>query len=138
MKTLLLIASLLVSALCYAQKTDDKKIIITVQDTAGIYERVKIALVKSDFIVKEDGNRDTVTTYPAELKKVAGYSAATVIIRRNIVQLTGVYGLTKVDDFGYTRTPKNYKPIVYYKGSKAWKLLMDVAVRIGQQFTYAK
>lgn len=38
-----------------AQTYLDQKIIVTVNDTTGIYQKVRIAFGKNDFQVKEDG-----------------------------------------------------------------------------------
>jgi hypothetical protein len=121
-----------------AQSTDDKKITIHLSDTTGIYEKVKLALVHNDFIVKDDGNRDTLTTYPREFKRMAGYSIVRAEICGTDVILSGIYGLKKVNDWGLTSTPKHYKAITYFRGSKGWRVLEQVAEEIGATFTYSK
>ncbi|HMP28621.1 MAG TPA: hypothetical protein PKD85_03420, partial [Saprospiraceae bacterium] len=54
------------TAYSFAQKNDDKKIIITFSDTGSIKQKAKEALIKNDFILKETGNQDTIITYPRE------------------------------------------------------------------------
>ena len=120
----------------FSQKVDDTKIMITTDDTSDIYNRVKYSLVNSDFIVKDNGNKDTLTTYAREYSGI--YCIARAIIKGNTITLTGAYGLKKMDDWGYTQAPKNYKRIVYYKGSKSWKLLQKVADKINGKITYGK
>jgi hypothetical protein len=44
-----------------------------------MYEKVKIGLVKNDFIVKDDGNKDTLRTYPREFSSLNGYSIVNAI-----------------------------------------------------------
>jgi hypothetical protein len=120
----------------FGQKNDDTKIIITINDSTGIYEKVKYSLVNNDFMVKDNGNRDTLTTYSMEYHGI--YCMARAIIKDYTVTLTGAYGLKKLDDWGYTQSPKSYNRIIYYKGSKGWKLLMEVANRMGGQLTYSR
>jgi hypothetical protein len=120
----------------FAQTNDDTKIIITINDSTGVYEKIKYSLVNNDFIVKDDGNRDTLTTYSREYDGI--YCMARVIINGYTVTLKGAYGLKKIDDWGYTQSPKSYNRIIYYKGSKGWKLLMQVANRMSGQITYSK
>jgi hypothetical protein len=134
MKALIII--LLLPVFTFAQSKGDKKIVVTV-NYPNIYEKLKIALVKEDFIVKEDGNTDTVTTYPREFKNIPGYAIAQAEIKGNTIILSGSYGLTRLDDYKYTRTPKNYKPIIYYKGSRGWKLLMQIADKLDGKISYA-
>lgn len=134
MKALIII--LLLPVFTFAQTKGNKKIIVTVNNPS--HEQVKIALVKNDFIVKEDGNKDTLTTYAREFKTIAGYAIARAEIKGNTVTLTGVYGLKKINDWGYTASPKNYKPILYYKGSHGWKLLMQIADKLDGKISYAK
>jgi len=121
-----------------AQKNEDTKIIITLNDSIDIYKKVKIALVDLDFIVKDNYNPDTLTTYPREFSKIPGQCRLTAAIKGNSITLTGVFGLIKIDDFGYTRSPKDYQRIIYYKGSKGWELLETVAGKIGGQITFSK
>lgn len=135
---LLFILLLLCPFLVNAQKNDDTKIIVTLNDSIDIYKKVKIALVDLDFIVKDNYNVDTLTTYSREFSNIPGACRLTAIIKGNIVTLTGVYGLTKIDDFGYTRSAKENKRIIYYNGSKGWELLKTVAKKIGGQITFSK
>lgn len=139
MKHLIIIGLFLMPTLGFTQKTEDRKIILTVASTEDLYRKVKIALVKADFIVKDDGNTDTLTTYPTELGSLNGLSRLTAVISGNTVTLSGIYGLKSIDDWGYNRNPKEYKPIMYFKGSKAWRLLMAVAENIGwTEIAYSK
>jgi hypothetical protein len=122
----------------YGQKVDDTKIIITLSDSSQLYKKTKIALVDLDFIVKDNYNYDTLTTYPREMHKFPGFVISRAIISGNQIIIFGHYGLTQIDDFGYSVSPSNYKPITYYKGSYSWKLLMAVAEKLGGQVTFAK
>lgn len=120
----------------FAQKTDPKKIIIALEDTINIYQKVKYALVNNDFIVKDNGNKDTITTYVREYSGL--YCSAIAVIQSNTVTLQGWYGLKRMDDFGYTQAPKNYKPISSFGGKgKTWRLLMNVAKKLGNDISYS-
>ena len=138
MRTSLTILILFICTSLHAQSNDDSKIIITFPDSIGTYERVRIALVKNDFIVKDLGVKDTIVTYPREFSNIPGFSIAKVIVEKNTVVLSGFFGSKRINDWGYSNTPKNYKPIIFYKGSKGWKLLMQIANEIGGQFTFSK
>ena len=116
----------------------DTQINITLNDSIDIYKKVKIALVDLDFIVKDNYNIDTLTTYPREFSSIPGQCRLTAIIKGNTILLSGVYGLKRTDDFGYFRSPKDYQNIIYYKGSKGWELLKGVADRIEGQMTFSK
>ncbi|HMK24729.1 MAG TPA: hypothetical protein VK483_01775 [Chitinophagaceae bacterium] len=136
MKIIFTLFILFCSASLFSQKSDDSKIIITLNDSTGIYNKVKYSLVYYDFIVKDNGNRDTLTTYSIEYDGI--YCVARAIIKGNSVTLTGVYGLKKIDGWGYTQSPKGYDQVIYYKGSNSWKLLMQVANRMNGQISYGK
>src|SRR5262245_2190314 len=97
-----LILILTTSISSFSQKDGDTKIIIKLIDTTEIYNKVKYALVNSEFIVKDNGNKDTLTTYIQEYSGI--FCKATAIIENNIVTLSGVYGLKRIDDFGYTNS----------------------------------
>ena len=131
-----LIANLAISISSFGQKDGDSKIIIKLNDSLGIYNKVKYALVNTEFIVKDNGNKDTLTTYTQDFSGI--FCKATAIIETNTVTLTGVYGLKRLDDFGYTNDPKKYQPIIFYKGSQTWKILKYAASLIGGDVSYGQ
>ena len=138
MRYILILLVVLISQTSFSQNDGDTKIIITLNDKEGMYEKVKIALVKNDFIVKDDGNKDTLRTYPRELSSLNGYSIFNAILNDKQVILSGAYGLKKINDWGYTTSPKGYKRIIYFKGSKGWKLLIQVAQTIGGDISFSQ
>lgn len=138
MRYILILLVVLISQTSFSQTEGDTKIILILNDKDGLYEKVKIALVKNDFIVKDDGNKDTLRTYPRELSSLNGYSVVNVILNDKQVILSGAYGLKKINDWGYTASPKSYKRIIYFKGSKGWKLLMQIAQTIGGEFNFSQ
>lgn len=128
---------MLLSSICsFSQKEGNSKIIIKLNDSVGIYNKVKYALVNSEFIVKDNGNKDTLTTYIQEYSGI--FCKVTAIIENNTVILSGVYGLKRIDEFGYTGNPKKYQDIIYYKGSQSWKLLRYVASLIGEDVSFSQ
>ena len=136
MQYLVLISMLLSSICSFSQKEGNSKIIIKLNDSVGIYNKVKYALVNSEFIVKDNGNKDTLTTYIQEYSGI--FCKLTAIIQSNTVILSGVYGLKRIDEFGYTGNPKKYQDIIYYKGSQSWKLLRYVASLIGEDVSFSQ
>ena len=138
MKNILTILILFCTIPSFSQKAGDSRITVIVNDTTNLYQKVKYSLVNNNFIVKDNGNRDTLTTYVAEYKGI--YCLSQVIIKNDTVQITGMYGLKRIDDFGYTQSPKSYKKITCYPGGKGkgWELLTQVAERLGDRFIYDK
>lgn len=134
MKTSMISILLFLSTTCSAQEKGNSRIIIVLKDTTEIYNTVKYALVNSEFIVKDNGKRDTITTYVQEYGGI--FCRAQAIINGNTVTLSGVYGLKRLDEFGYTNNPKNYERIIYYSGSKGWRLLSHIAALIGGDVSY--
>jgi hypothetical protein len=136
MRHILTLLIVLTSQISFCQIEGDTKIIITLNEKAGMYDKVKLALVKNDFIVKDDGNKDTLLTYPRELTNLQGYSIINAILNDKQIILSGVYGLKKINDWGFTTSPKSYKRIIYFKGSKGWKLLIQIAQSIGGELSF--
>lgn len=81
--------------------------IITLNNSSNIYKKVEIALIDLDFIVKENYNTNTLKTYSREFSNILELCRLAAIIKRNNVTLTGIYGLTKIDDLDYTRSAKD-------------------------------
>lgn len=117
-----------------AQKNGNSKIIVQVKDTSSLYKRIKFAFIRNDFIVK-DLEIDTIQTYPREFLDNQ-YLIATAIINGNYVTLSGVYGSRKVNFFGGQTSAKDFKKVVYYKGSVEWRLLLSVAAKLDGEFFF--
>lgn len=122
----------------FAQEYLDKKIIVPVEDTTGLYQKVRIAFGKHDYQVKEDGNYSVISTFARELKKTPGYTIGRAEILGNTITISGRYGLLKIDDWGRTRVSKEWKDIVYMKNSKIWSLLEKVADELDGKKEYSK
>jgi len=138
MKTALTILLLFTATRIIGQKVDDTKIIIRLNDSLGSYEKVKTALVKNNFILKGDSSKNRITTYPREFDNMPGYAIGNAEIVDNFVTLGGIYGLKKRNYWGDEKLPKDYKPIFYFKGSKGWRLLMQIANELGGVISYSK
>jgi hypothetical protein len=74
-----------------SQEKGDSKIIVTISDTTNLYERVRQRLIKADFVIKETGNRDTILTYPRELRTLSGYAVFKAVLNNNQVTFSGTY-----------------------------------------------
>lgn len=120
-----------------AQNFGDSKITVTVTDSTELYKKVKIVLVNFDFIVKDNYNYDTLTTYAKEFSNLNGQCRVMAIIKNNTVTLSGIYGLKKIDDWGYTQSPKDLQNIIYFKGSKSWALLKAIAEKLGDRMIFS-
>jgi hypothetical protein len=134
----ILLSMLIIPGFCFGQNYLNKKIIISLKDSSNLYEKARIALGSNDFIIKETGNKFFITTHPREFKKIPGFAVANAEIINNTIIVTGYFSLMKNINVGYTIAPKNYKPIVYYKNSHGWKLLMQIADKLDGEISYLK
>ena len=67
------------------------------------------------------------------------FSQIKAIISGNTVTLSGIYGLNTLDLWGrYVNLPKGYNRVIYYKESKTWRILMDVAIKMQGELTFSK
>lgn len=128
MKIIIFTLLILSSLYCRSQNSGDSKIMVTMPDTANLYIKTKIAIANSNFIVKDNYNMDTLTTHLKQLDFIKGHMVIYAIISGNTVTLSGIYGLNRISVWGYTRLPGNYSNVHYYKGSKTWRVLRDVAM----------
>lgn len=133
---LILTPAMILSQKCKAQKVEDSKIIITVDNTENIYTRLKDIFIRTNFFVKDLSIRDSLITYPTIFNGV--YIIGFAAINGNTVTLSGMYGLRKIDEWGYTNSPKNFDKIIYYKGNREWRILRDIAILLGGTITYEK
>jgi hypothetical protein len=129
---------LLLPAYSFAQTRGDSRIIVTLKNQDSITHKVKNAFIKNNFIVKDNGYKTIISTYPKEFKNVPGYSMAKAEINGNTITLSGMYDIKKSDDLNFNRDPKEYKPIIFYKGSYGWKLLMEIVKQMDGQISFSK
>jgi hypothetical protein len=94
-KALLFSLFLICTLAASAQKKDDRKIIITLPDTSNLYQVARLVLINNEFIIKEDGRHDTVSTYQRELITRPGYVKFWAAIDGNTITMWGVYGAKK-------------------------------------------
>jgi hypothetical protein len=130
------ISVMLPSQKCKAQKEGDIKIIVTVDNSDNLYTRLKDIFIRANWYVKDLSIRDSLITYPTEFNGV--YIIGFAAINGNTVTLSGLYGLKKIDEWGYTNSPKNFNKINYYKGNREWRRLNDIANFLGGSITYEK
>lgn len=137
-KALWTIFVLLIVTTGYPQKKFDSKIIVTTTDTVDLYHKVRTYMITNNFIVKDLDGSKRITTYPRGIGTFPGFAIVNIEFRENIITLYGYYGLNMTDGFGYNYAPKDYQSIIYYKSSKTWRILMEIANSIGGQITYSK
>ena len=126
MKYSFLVIFFAITSPIFAQKTEDSKIIIKVTDTTELAQRVRTALIRSNFVVK-DLPGDTVSTYPKDMRNMNGFMIAFAILSDTTVTISGFYNVRMMDDFGYTKLRKYYKQVRYFRGSKTWPVLSHIA-----------
>jgi hypothetical protein len=121
---------LLIPFVGFTQKEGDKTIIIKSKKTDSLYWHVKYALGKCDYIVREDGNRDTLRTFATKSPFIDGFTVVIAVINEGRVKLSGYYGLSQFDGWFFTHQPNQYKHILYFDNSKAWKQLMYIVSKL--------
>lgn len=107
-----------------AQNKMDNKIIITVSDTTDLTTQVRVASSKLDFSIREDSKKDTIITHQREMQSLPGFCRLLAVIVDVKVIVTGYYGLKKIGLFSYEKAPNTDKRILYYSGSKTWRLIV--------------
>ena len=120
------------------QKEDDNLIIVSMGDTTKLYDRVRHAITYTDLIIREDSRKDTLITYSERIDETTIFIIAKVVIRDNKLEISGGYGLGLEDFWGYPAWPKSYKRIVYFKGSKAWRILRRKAIKLDGKIEFYK
>lgn len=124
--------------LSFSQKVDDNKIVVTVNDTTHLYDRTRHAILFTNFIIREDSNRDTLVTYIERMGTSTVHMMARAIIKGNTVEITGSFGLYNLDLWGFPSWPKGYQRIIYYKESETWRMLRNIAIKLDGKLTYSK
>jgi hypothetical protein len=120
------------------QKENDNLIIVTVSDTAKLYERVRQAITYSDFIIREDSKKDTLITYSEKIDATTIHVIVKVVINNNKIEISGGKGLGIEDFWGYPGWPRSYERIVYYKGSESWLKLRRIAIKLDGKMEFSK
>ena len=137
-KTILVIFIFAMTKMCYGQKVEDNRILVTVSDNSKLYERTRQAIVNTNFIIREDSNRDTLVTSTERIGSSTVFVMAKVIIKDNTVEISGAYGLGYADFWGFPDWPKGYTRVSYYKESESWKLLRQIAIKLDGKISYYK
>lgn len=125
--------------LSFSQKYLDKKITVNRVDTVSLYLRIKHKLVNMGYIVKDDGNTDTITTYPKE-KYPLGYIVVRATIDGDKVTFSGFYSKKKFRELGYTYNSNEYKPVIYFEhdAGMGWREIKKIATNFGSDMDYSQ
>ena len=138
MKLICLICFLL-PLFAISQKQEDNLIIVTVSDTTKLYERVRQAITFSDFIIREESNRDTLRTYSERIYRTTIFVVAKVVIQGYQVLISGAFGLGSEDFWGDPGWPKSYKRVLFYnKGNDEWWRIRSIALKLDGKIEYVK
>lgn len=122
----------------YCQKNDDTKIIVTLDDPSNIYYKTRQAILYSNFIIRDDSNKDTLVTKVERLENSTVHMMVKAVIRNNTVELSGAYGLYNVDFWGFPSWPKGFQRVIYYKESDTWRILRSIAIKIDGKMSFVK
>lgn len=143
MKIIFLILLLSIAVLSTtAQERLDKKVIVTVTDTAGIFKRVGLYLLEQGYTI--ESKYDDLQTLTTGAHPFKGSFAATYKVG---VQVKGaeliVTGLTRLEIVLFGTQPSNYDPVDYRtnKGHlhrKVWEQMELIAKNFGTELKYSK
>lgn len=120
----------------FSQEKNSTKIIVALTDTSDIQLKIKKAFAKHNLIAKEYIDSDTLSSFPSEQNGL--YVIVYAEIKGSDISLFGLYGLKRLDSFGYSHAANSYKKILYYKSSKSWPILMQVAESLEGEISYSK
>jgi hypothetical protein len=96
-----------------------------------------MALVYLNLIVKENSSKDTLTAFAKNFLPI-GYIITKAVVSGSKVVFFGIYGIKRTDVWEYPKLPKNYNNIIYYKGSKAWYIMLQRAAGVSGKLSYSK
>ena len=131
MKKMIFILLFLNGFVCFSQEMYDHKIIVTVEDSTGLYQKAKESLTNRDyFIVRENPSHDTLMIFTRHYFVNMGYVIALATVSGNRVIFWGGHGFRQVREKVYGRIPEYYEVISYYKESKSWFMLGEMAKTI--------
>jgi hypothetical protein len=139
----IIILSILFIAGCndlLSQKVGDRKIIVKLSDTSNIYIRVKLAIIKAGYTVKDDMNYQLLTSN-VEVKKKLGYTIVKAEIKNDTVVVWGFYNNKNKNLYGIDMAQGKYTNISYYKNNEGhgWDILHAIASEIdAHDLTYSK
>ena len=122
----------------FGQKADDNIILVTVADTSDLYHRVRQAIMFTNLIIRDDYGRDTLVTLSERIHGFSIFVIARIVINDTKVEISGAFGLGQEDFWGYPSWPKSYKQIVYFKGSEAWQVLRQIAIKLDGKMEFLK
>jgi len=112
---------------------------VTVSDTSGLYEKVRMAFVDEGIIIVDNRRIDTISSNPFNIKSTT-YILTYASIKNNTVIFWGYLADASTNILGITVAPskKDYRKIYYYPSDKYWKKIIKIASRIPGTISYGK
>jgi hypothetical protein len=129
------IFSLLIPTLSFAQQKKDTKIIVTVQDTTNILNRIALALYEKGYTL--DQKDEAVKFIATKEKAIAVWKMpikVRALVKNNTIVLSGDY-IPPTDNKWNEVNFRGHKKSM---DMQAWDELRGIAESIGNQITYSK
>ena len=102
--------------------------------------RVKLAIIKAGYTVRDDMNYQLLTSN-VEVKKKLGYTIVKAEIKNDTVAIWGLYNNKNKNFYGIDMAQGTYQNITYFKnnGGHGWDILYSIAVAIdANNLSYSK
>jgi hypothetical protein len=130
--------------ICFGQQKKDSKIIVTVQDTANLFDRVTLQLYERGYTLEQkDQALGFLSTTEKPLPKATGSIKVKAIMKDSTITFSAVQALDfEVQLFG-TKMQRTFEP-VHYIGAKnsinmkAWNELQAIAELFTGRIYYGK
>lgn len=142
MKCILLLAALCLSLSATAQTKKDTKITVTVQDTAGLFNKVAMLLYDKGYgIQRKDESLKVISSDEKTIS--SGSVKYRFILKDFTVIISGDVASNVTLSIGGAKAERSFSPI-YYGGMKnsilrlGWNEMVSLAKELGTEIVYSK
>jgi hypothetical protein len=137
MKQILLCLFLICALYSLGQQKNDSKVIVTVTDTANLFNRLAMAFYEKGYTMEtKDESAGFINTKEKEMDKYSPYQTIRAFIRGNTIMLSSKIRMGSLGTFDieYNKAMDKYKTAY----SAAWNEMKDIAKQFGNNITYSK
>jgi hypothetical protein len=130
----ILVILFLIPTLCFAQQKNDTKVIVSVSDTANLFNRLAAAFYKRGYTLEtKDESVGFINTKEQEMKNYSPFQTIRAFISGNTITLTSKIRMGNLATFDVTFNNRKKNAFV-----AAWEEMEDLAKQFGNQITYSK
>lgn len=129
---------------CYCQEKKDSKIIVSVNDTNNLFNKIALAFIDKGYSFEnKDPQLGFIATAEKSIPKTAGSMKVRAVIKDSTVTFTGLFASDVEMKILGTKLERTFDPVTFWGANNGsykicWREIESIAKQFGNRIAYSK